>query len=53
MKLEGAAEGHLRRGTVTELVWLAPFKSVKHMGYEKWPGIQKLALGSSAKSASF
>ena len=34
MKLGGIAAGHLRRSMVVELVWLAPFKPVKHMGYE-------------------
>ena len=34
MKLGGIAAGHLRRGTVIELVWFTPFKSVKHMRYK-------------------
>ena len=34
MKLGGTTAGCLPRGTVIEPVWLAPFKSVKHMGYE-------------------
>ena len=34
MKLGGIAAGRLHRGMVIELVWLAPFKSVKHMEHE-------------------
>ena len=34
MKFGDITAGCLRRGTVIEPVWLAPFKSVKHMGYE-------------------
>ena len=34
IKLGGIAAGCLRRDTVIELVWLAPFQSVRHMGYK-------------------
>ena len=34
MKLGDITAGCLRRGTVIEPVWLAPFKSVKHTGYK-------------------
>ena len=34
MKLGGIVAGHLWRGTLIGLVWLAPFKSAKHLAYK-------------------
>ena len=34
MKIGCIAADYLHRGMVTGPVWLAPFKSIKHMGYE-------------------
>ena len=34
IKFGGIAAGRLYRGMVIEPVWLAPFESVKHMGYK-------------------
>ena len=42
MKLGCIAADRFCRDTIIELVGLAPFKSMKHMGYNKvQPGIQK------------
>ena len=38
MKIERIAAGCLGRGMVIEPVWLAPFKSTKHMGYQNTTG---------------
>ena len=49
MKLGGITAGRLLRGTVIEPVWLAPFKSVMHMGYKNTTRCTEISIQQLCK----